>query len=61
MYHVTATIGCINIPLSLTSTKSSTHTTKEDVQLMPGIAEQIRRGWTTHIVVFGANGISEGK
>ena len=59
MYHVTATIGCINIPLSLTSTKSSTHTTQEDVQLMPGITEQIRRGWTTHIVVFGANGISE--
>jgi hypothetical protein len=50
MFHITATVGCVNVPLSYASSSP------EDVQLLPGITEQIRKGWTTHIVVFGAHG-----
>ncbi len=51
LFHVVATIGCVNVPISLRHTA----TAADDIQLIPGVVEQVRRGWTTHMVIFGAD------
>jgi hypothetical protein len=59
LFHVTATVGCVNAPLSSRRASSTSPDADADaddqLHLLPGIVEQVRQGWTTHIVVFGAD------
>ena len=51
-FHVSSSIACVDANYAYRGTAE----TVEDAvkQLLPGLSDQCRRGWTTHLIVFNA-------
>ncbi len=58
-FHVSTSLACVNARRVHRFNRPEADEA-EDLQFLPGITEQCRKGWATHLVIFGAGGRATG-